>query len=484
MSFALIRRLDDDARRRPDGVALREIGSSGALRVVTRRELWAASCRLAERLRRAPEGVVATCAGNRAELVAALLGALRADRAVLPIAPDAPAAERAELFGRLSVSVLVAERPLLDPATGVGERIPLDAIALDGRPGGETAPPTGAGSLLLQSSGTTGLPKIVRRRAAALDAVGEACRLAAGVDESDAMLVCIPLHHSYGIDQALLTATMAGCTVELHERFHPALARAALAERGISVLPGVPLMFDALARVPEQRAAAPRLRRAFSAGSPLPRRIFDRFLRRYGIPIGQIYGATEFGSVAWNDPERVGFDPERVGRPMRGVRLRILDAREPDPARPLPAGSEGQVAVSAPSLLSEYVGVDGAPTTEGFFVTGDLGRLDEQGVLALTGRTKLLVDVGGRKVNPLEVESVLVRHPAVREVVAVATSYSDTVRRLKAIVVPEPGRELSEQDLRRFAREHLTPYKIPRSFEIRADVPRSPTGKILRQELA
>jgi acyl-CoA synthetase (AMP-forming)/AMP-acid ligase II len=482
--LALIRRLDEHARRRPDAVAVREIAGPGAERVVTRRELQAASCHLAERLRRAPEGVVATCAGNRSELVAALLGGLRADRPVLPIPPDAPAGERADLFRRLSVSVLVAEPQVLDAATEVAVRIPLDAIALDRRAGGDAGPPTGAGSILLQSSGTTGLPKIVRRGAAALDAVGNACRLAIGIDERDTMLVCIPLHHSYGIDQGLLTAVMAGCAVELHRQFHPPLVRAALAERGISVLPGVPLIFDALARGPEQPSAAPRLRRAFSAGSPLPRRVYDRFLRRYGIPIGQIYGATEFGSVTWNDPECAGFDPEQVGRPMRGVRLRIVDGHEPDLGRPLPPGSEGEVAVSAPSLLSEYLGSDGVPTREGFFLTGDLGRLDERGALALTGRTKWLVDVGGRKVNPLEVESVLVRHPAVHEAVAVAIPYSDTAQRLKAIVVPEPGRELGEDDLRRFAREHLTPYKIPRSFEIRTAVPRSPTGKILRRELA
>jgi acyl-CoA synthetase (AMP-forming)/AMP-acid ligase II len=499
VDFALIERLDDHARRRPDVVALREVGASGALRIVTWRELRDASCQLAERLRRAPEGVVAICTGNRAELAAALLGGLRADRAVLPLPPDGPAAERDELFRRLSVSVLVAERAVLEASAQVGERIPRDEIAPRGRAAGAVAPPAGAGSILLQSSGTTGLPKIVRRRAAALDAVGNACWLAIGVDESDAMLICIPLHHSYGIDLGLLTAVMAGCSVELQERFEPALARVALAERGISVLPGVPLIFHALARLSDRRAAAPRLRRAFSAGSPLARRVFDRFLQSHGVPLGQIYGATEFGSATWNDPEAEGFDPAQVGRPMRGVRLRIVEAQEPDlglaagegrsscgarPAARLPVGSEGQVAVSAPSLLSEYVGLDGAPTTEGFFLTGDLGRLDERGALTLTGRTKLLVDVGGRKVNPLEVESVLLRHPAVREAVAVAIPFSDTCLRLKAIVVPEPGRELSVDDLRRFAREHLSGYKIPRRFEIRTELPRSATGKILRQELA
>jgi acyl-CoA synthetase (AMP-forming)/AMP-acid ligase II len=481
---ALIRRLDDHARRRPHAVALREITGPEAERSVTWRRLRASVLGLARRLERAPAGAVAVCAGNRSELPLAILAGLCAGRDVLPVAPDAPAAERAQLFRRVPVSILLAEPPVLEAhEVGVHERIALDAIELEERTGGDLAAPAGAGSLLLQSSGTTGLPKVVRRSAAALDAVGNACRLAIGVDESDTMLLCIPLHHSYGIDQGILTAVMAGCQVELHVRFDPAAARTALAEHGISVFPGVPLMFDALARGTSRPALAPALRRAFSAGSPLPRRIFDRFMRSYGVPVGQIYGATEFGSVTWNDPERAGFDPEQAGCPMQGVRIRILDANAPQLARPLAVGCEGQVAVSAPSLFSGYVGADGSPAPGSFFLTGDLGRLDENGALWLTGRTQLLVDVGGRKVNPLEVESVLAQHPAVRDAVALGIPYTDTARRLKVIVVPEPGHELCKEELRRFAREHLTPYKVPRSFEIRTTVPRSPTGKILRQEL-
>lgn len=484
MTSALIRRLEQHARARPDDLALREIAESGAERSFSWRQLRDVAALLADRLECAAGGVVMIRSPNRAELVAAILGGLWADAAVLPVAPEAPASELVELSRRLHVSALIGDDSALGALSDrIAERIPLASIAMQDSPRPARARGGGAGSILLQSSGTTGLPKIVRRSAPALAAVGEGCRGAIGIGETDCILLCIPLHHSYGIDLGVLTAIMTGCSVELHGRFDPAVVRSALAERDISVLPGVPLMFDALPRSSGARASAPALRRAFSAGSPLPRRIFERFLATYGLEIGQIYGATEFGSVTFNDPDGPDFEPGRVGRPMDGVQIAIVDAHEPRFDRPLAAGQEGRVAVSAPSLLSEYVESPERPVSEGFFLTGDLGRLDEHGSLALTGRVELLIDVGGRKVNPLEVESVLTRHPAVREAVAVATSYSDTVFRLKAIVIPEPGFEVSSEELRRFAREHMTPYKIPRSFEIRTNVPRSATGKILRQQL-
>jgi long-chain acyl-CoA synthetase len=220
----------------------------------------------------------------------------------------------------------------------------------------------------------------------------------------------------------------------------------------------------------------------YSAGSSLARRVFDQFEQTWGVKIGQIYGATEFGAVTFNDPDTSSFDPEAAGHPMDGVVIRILDTRDPCLDRPLPPEADGLVAVAAPSMLSGYVD-DSRPATEGgFLLTGDLGRLDTSGTLRLSGRSTLLVDVGGIKVNPIEVESVLMRHPDVREAVVFAIPSSNTTARLKAIVVPEPGREVSGEELRRFARQHLIHYKIPRVFEIRMTMPRTATGKILRKE--
>jgi acyl-CoA synthetase (AMP-forming)/AMP-acid ligase II len=239
-------------------------------------------------------------------------------------------------------------------------------------------------------------------------------------------------------------------------------------------------MLDALARgapPPEDRrgpARPRRLRRVISAGSPLAPELARRFAFAFGVPVGQIYGATEFGSVAYNDPDawdeaRDGaFRPDCVGLPFPGVRVRVRD---------------GQIAVAADSMLDAYLDDPAPPTRDGFLETGDLGHLDERGRIYLTGRLKLMIDVGALKVNPLEVEAVLARHPGVREVVVVPISYSPTASRLKAVIVPEPDAELDREEILRFAREHLIHYKVPRSVEIRRDVPRSPTGKILRQAL-
>jgi acyl-CoA synthetase (AMP-forming)/AMP-acid ligase II len=155
-------------------------------------------------------------------------------------------------------------------------------------------------------------------------------------------------------------------------------------------------------------------------------------------------------------------------------------------ASTLPAGAVGAVAVGAPSRLRGYVGHPGAPAAGGFFLTGDLGRLDARGNLTLTGRTKLLIDVGGRKVNPLEVEAVLAEHPRVGRCVVLPVRVSETVSRLKAIVVPRAGYDAgpTPDELRRYARERLVPYKVPRIIEVRPSLPTSPTGKVLRHLVA
>jgi long-chain acyl-CoA synthetase len=484
MSSVLLRSLERHARERSDEIAVHEVGELGKERQLSWRRLRDAACRLGTSLGRSRgEEILMIRSHNRAELMAGILGGLWANAAVLPVSPDLPLSPLVETARRCGVSSLIADESTLEAFTGqVARRIPLASLDFDQPVGAGESPASGGGSILLQSTGTTGAPKIAQRRAPALDAVGQSCGRAIGVEDRDVMLLCIPLYHSYGIDHGVLTAVMAGCAVELHRRFDPVSAGAALAAGRISILPAVPVMLEALARAARGHNVAPALRRVYSAGSPLPRRILDLFEQAYRTRVGQLYGTTEFGPVTFNDPDEPDFEPEAVGRPLAGVEIRILDREQPSCERPLPVGSEGQVAVATPSMLSDYV--DGeCPIVDGFLLTGDLGRLDAAGRLTLTGRLKLLIDVGGLKVNPLEVEAVLMRHPAVREVVTLELPYSDTASRLKAIIVPEDDREVDGEELQRFAREQLIHYKVPRVFEIRRTVPRSPTGKILRQEL-
>jgi long-chain acyl-CoA synthetase len=480
--------LKRNARERSAELAVREIDAGAVSRSFDWGELHATVTSLARRLERGPAaGAVLVCGGNRFETLAAILAGLHADRDVAPVAPETPASELRKLCAEAGAKLAVGPPEVLEMLDGhVVESIPRDDIVGMAQDPAGSPLGTGDGSILLRSSGTTGHPKIVRRIAAALDAVGESCRKVIGIDANDQLLLAIPVYHSYAIDLGLLTGVSAGAALELHARFDVAAVRSSLARRGVTCFPAVPLMLDSLARGVTGSLPAPSLRKVISAGSPLSAEVAARFRAVYGVSVGQVYGATEFGSVTYNDPdswdeERGPFRPECVGRPFPGVQLRIVP--QDDPSGSVAVGREGQVAVASPSMLSEYLGEDEIPMNEGFLLTGDLGRVDGSGSLELTGRLRLMIDVGGLKVNPLEVEAVLVRHPLVQDVIAVPIYFSETVSRLKAIVIPEPGAELTRDEIRSFAREHLIHYKVPRSFEITSEVPRSPTGKILRQKL-
>jgi acyl-CoA synthetase (AMP-forming)/AMP-acid ligase II len=338
------------------------------------------------------------------------------------------------------------------------------------RPLAEAAPADGP-ALPLQSSGTTGLPKIVRRDAMSLDAVSANMVNAIGLTSSDRTLSCVPLCHSYGLEHGLLAPLFAGACVHLMQGFDLAAVRRELHDSGITAFPGVPSIYEMLCNHWDAGLSLPALRLAYSAGGPLPASVYERMRDVCGVHVGQLYGATEIGSVTLARPEDPHFDPASVGRAFDGVELRADDA--------------GQLRVRAKSMMSGYVGIERSPLdTEGFFLTGDLARIDGNGNLFVTGRLKFLIDVGGLKVNPMEVEQAMAEHPAVAACVVVPVRMTETIARLKAIVTPaDPDRPPDPDDLRRFARQRLSSHKVPRLFELRASLPRSATGKVLRHLL-
>ncbi|HVH19878.1 MAG TPA: class I adenylate-forming enzyme family protein [Myxococcota bacterium] len=483
---ALIDALRAHATSRPDAIAVRESSAREDQRALTWSGLCGAAARFAAELAPGGQAPVLVSAPNSLAQLVALLGGLwhGADVVVLP--PDLPAARLRELTRRSGATRAVAGEGALRllAAEGLAAR-PLSGVALEPAAGAVPKPDAGRGSLVLLTSGTTGAPRLARRRARALDAVGCHGAAAIGLGPDDAMLLAIPLCHSFGIDQALLAAVMAGCRIELHQGFALPRVRAALRRDGITTLPAVPYLFDLLARsVQPGEQAAPALRRAVSAGSMLPHAVFEEFGARFELAIGQIYGATEFGSVTYSDPRAADFRARGVGRPLPEVEIRILDAEAPQPGCPQAPGVAGVVAVSSASMFEGYVGEPAPALPDGFFLTGDIGALDAAGRLELTGRLALLIDVGGRKVNPLEVESVLEAHPAVQAAAVVPARYSRTVSRLKAIIVPDGASAPDGAELRSYLREQLDEYKIPRRFEFRESLPRSATGKLLRQQLA
>ena len=483
MALQLLQRLRARAEERPEAAALRQAG--GAAECVTRAQLLQRIEAVAHQLRRyLPSGsTVLLCCPNTPDLIWAFLGVLSAGDTLFCVPAGSVALELELAARRSSAAGAIVDQQTAHLLRGLfREGVELDdtGAKLLLRPQWKCAADGSGPALLLQTSGSTGEPKIVRRDGASLDAVARNMVEACGFTADDHVLAAVPLSHSYGLEHGILAPLWAGSCVHVVERFDLPLILSELRDRGITLMPGVPFMFDMLCRA--EGGAFPKLRKAYSAGGPLARQTYDAFRQRFGLSLGQLYGATEVGSVTFNDPDAPGFDQGSVGVPMRSVSVRILGVDPPH--APLPAGSEGQIAIAAPSMLSGYVTGEPAPLLDGRFLTGDIGKLDAHGALTITGRLKLLIDVGGRKVNPAEVESVLSGHPDVGSCVAVPLPVGQNVCRLKAIVTPaRPDVEVSVQDLRRFARERLSAYKVPRVFEVRASLPTSAVGKVLRHRV-
>ena len=319
-------------------------------------------------------------------------------------------------------------------------------------------------AVLLASSGTTGRPKLIRRERDGLDAMAASMANAIALTPADRVLAAVPLSHSYGLEHGLLAPLWAGCTTIVCDGLDLPAVSAAW-QSGATVLPAVPSMLEGVLR--GDLRPSPTLRRVYTAGASLPPSIANDFRAHYGIAVGQVYGMTEIGSVVVHDPSR--DDPVSVGRPVPGVSLRV--------------DADGELLVRSPSMLSRYIG-DTLTLIDGHFPTGDLATIAPDGQLTLIGRRRLLIDVGGAKVNPQEVEAVLLDHPAVAACVVVPMALSETVRRVKAVVVPtNVGSPPSAAALREFVRGRLARHKVPRVIEFRDSLPRTAAGKIARQLL-
>jgi long-chain acyl-CoA synthetase len=253
---------------------------------------------------------------------------------------------------------------------------------------------------------------------------------------------------------------------------------AALAAEEITVLPGVPFFYDLISSIEEEHDLS-RIRVAYSSGVAMRKPTFDAFLARYGIPIRQAYGATETAMVSINTGDAPAATWDTCGRPVDPVVVEVV------PSPDAPAPGVGELFVKTPGLTPGYLDADPASMAsfrDGGWMAGDLGYLDEAGFLRLTGRSKLIIEVSGMKVDPVEVEDILMNHPAVAEAAVVGVPDPRTgEQRIKAVVVRKDTATAAE--ILRFVRGRLTPYKVPSVLEFRDALPRSGSGKVLRGQL-
>jgi long-chain acyl-CoA synthetase len=496
------------ARSTPDLAAIVDVTSDVTL---TWAQFDAAVGAEAARLRAAGVGTgerVLVRLGNGAAFCVSVLGALRAGAVSVPFGPVAVARELEIVLDDCRPAVVVAAEgddaaQRCGPPRGAALLPPPDLRPDAGPRRG--AVPEGGGedvALLIYTSGTTGRPRGVQLSHRALLANREqtATLRPAPVLPVDRVLLSIPLFHVFGLAAGLLQACWAGATVVLTERFDPAHVADVLLRHRVSAMAGVPSMFRALLELPpaELSAATGGLRLCTSGGAPLPPQWLEEFRSVTGLPIYEGYGLTEAGPVLTMNALGSPPKPGSVGRALPGVELRLVD-REGRPIAAVaapdpedidedifdPAQDTGLVAVRGPNLFSGYwPDGSGGPDADGWFRTADVGFLDHDGDLHLVDRSSDLVIVNGFNVYPREVETVLAELPAVAEAAVVGVPDENTGEAVKAVLVRAGGAELTEDEVRAHCTERLARFKVPSVIEFIDELPRTPTGKVARRQLA
>ena len=357
----------------------------------------------------------------------------------------------------------------------------------------ETAPYEGD-AIYQYSSGSTGRPKRVCRTQKNLFHQVNNCVTTLNVTASDNILCIVPLFHAYGFGECLLAATFTGATLVILEQFMqngapvemPFVFRCPrvlnlIKNEKITILPAVPYIYSILAATPYQtQVDFSTLRLCISAGNFLSKDTFDKFLQRFGIPLRQLYGCTEAGAVAINLEAEADLPYDSIGLSMKNVEIKVMD----DDGNELPSGFIGEFVIKSETLTTGYYNlpeVNKEAFQQGHFFTGDLGKKDEQGRLFLTGRKKIFIDTGGHKVDPLEVEDVLMAHPLVEEAVVVGTKGPLDGEMVKAVIVLNG--ECKEQDILSFCKDKLADFKTPKLIEFRHALPKNPLGKVLRKKV-
>jgi long-chain acyl-CoA synthetase len=339
-------------------------------------------------------------------------------------------------------------------------------------------------AVILYTAGTTGRPKGAELTHFNMFQNASFCadRLM-GVQSSDVGLACLPLFHSFGQTCVMNALVYSGGTMVMLPKFDPDKALEAIARDRVTYFAGVPTMYFYLAHYPDAaKYDTSSLRLCISGGAALPVQVLRGFERQYGVTVLEGYGLSETSPVASFNMRERERKPGSIGLPIWGTHMVIVD----DSDVPVPIGGEGEIVIRGPNVMKGYYKRPEATAEvmrNGWFHTGDIARVDEDGYFFIVDRKKDMINRGGFNVYPREVEEVLYGHPAVADAAVIGVPDEALGEEVKAVVVLRPNHTVSAADIISYCRERIASFKYPRYVEFRDSLPKNPTGKILKREL-
>jgi long-chain acyl-CoA synthetase len=339
-------------------------------------------------------------------------------------------------------------------------------------------------AVILYTSGTTGKPKGAELTHGNLRRNVEiTANVLAGLGENDVLLGALPLFHSFGQTCSMNSAVCAGACLDMMPRFDAGSALEIIDRDGVTVFQGVPTMYHAILNHPERnRYDTSKLRLCMSGGAALPVEVLRGFEQTLGVVILEGYGLSETSPVAsFNHPDRER-KPGSIGTPIEGVEMKIVD-EDGNEAAP---GEVGEIVIRGHNVMKGYWKRPDATEDAmrgGWFHSGDLGRMDGEGYFFIVDRKKDMILRGGYNVYPREVEEVLYEHPAVLETAVVGVPDERMGEEVGAAIVLRPDAEADGDELRDFVKQRVAAYKYPRMIWFVEELPKGPTGKILKREI-
>lgn len=441
-----------------------------------------------------PDATVAVMCRNHRGFLVATLAASRLGADLVYLNTEFSAPQLGTVFERIRPDLVVADEEFLPRLDGHDLPV-LDAWSQDPAPGRPTvfgmlcehrpqrpAGPVRSGNITIMTSGTTGAPKGAPRRLDPAAVLGPTATILrrSGLRVGDPVLVGPPLYHGFGLVTWALGVLMRSPVV-LRRGFDPEQALADISRHRVAFMSAVPVMLLRILGLPGQtrkRYGTGSLHTILCGGAPLRPELAERVLEEFGDVLFNGYGSTEIGVAAIATPRDLRAASGTVGLPTIGVPVRVLGPS----GEPVPAGERGTIFVGGPMVFDGYTGGGGRQVVDGLMNTGDRGHLDAEGRLYVDGRDDDMIISGGENVYPQEVEDTLSRHPAIADAAVIGIDDEEYGQRLVAYLVAA-GDAPDVADLRRYVKDNLARFTVPREFVFLDELPRNPTGKLQRERL-